>query len=66
MRRYRQTVDELLDSLTPLRSTWRDSHATKVIELLAEIPSRMPCDRGSVERLFLADGYLRRHQQGAF
>jgi len=55
MRRYRQTIDELLSSLTPLESTWRDAHASRVIELLEKISAKGPCGKKTLRTLFLGN-----------
>lgn len=40
MRRYRQTTEEILESLSRIKTTWKDEHAATVIGLLKGIPER--------------------------
>lgn len=40
MRRYRQTTEEILSSLSRIKTTWKDEHAETVMRLIAEIPER--------------------------
>lgn len=40
MKRYRQTVDELLGALSPIQASWRDEHSEAVIRLLDAIPQK--------------------------
>lgn len=41
MKRYRQTVDELLGALSPIEASWRDEHSKAVILLLETIPQKL-------------------------
>lgn len=40
MKRYRQTLDELLSQLSPVDTSWRDAHADRVIQRLQQIPRK--------------------------
>lgn len=40
MQRYRQTLDELRGSLSPIEVSWRDEHADEVIETIRLIPDQ--------------------------
>ncbi len=40
MRRYRQTLDEILGRLSPVDTSWRDAHADAVIQRLQQIPKK--------------------------
>lgn len=52
MKRYRQTVEEILEKLSPVETTWRDAHADTVIEQLEALP--------------VNDGYTREDLAGLF
>jgi hypothetical protein len=53
MRRYRQTLDELLGKLSPLESTWKDAMATRVIDMLAAMEADQGYCIGAVKQLIL-------------
>ncbi len=38
MEHYRQTTEEILDSLSNIESSWRDEHSQKTIDLLEQVP----------------------------
>lgn len=40
MKRYRQTIDEILGQLSPVDTGWRDAHADAVIQLLERLPKK--------------------------
>lgn len=40
MKRYRQTIDEILGQLSPVETGWRDAHAEAVIQLLERLPKK--------------------------
>lgn len=40
MRRYRQTVDELLGALSAIQTSWRDEHSKAVLQLIEAIPQK--------------------------
>jgi len=40
MKRYRQTIDEILGQLSPVDTGWRDAHADAVIHLLERLPEK--------------------------
>lgn len=52
MKRYRQTLDELLQHLSPVGSSWRDAHADAVIERLERLPAQAVYTRADLLRLF--------------
>jgi len=52
MRRYRQTLDELLENLSPVGASWRDAHAEAVIGRLERLPVRLTYSRGDLLQLF--------------
>jgi hypothetical protein len=52
MKRYRQTLDELLNNLSPVGANWRDTHADAVIRRLDGFPAKPVYTRGDLLRLF--------------
>ena len=52
MKRYRQTLDELLQHLSPVGSSWRDAHADVVIQRLERLPAKSVYSRDDLLRLF--------------
>lgn len=40
MKRYRQTVDELLGALSAIQTSWRDAHSEAVLQLIDAIPPK--------------------------
>lgn len=40
MRRYRQTVEQILERLSVIKSSWRDNHADRVIAALDSVPDK--------------------------
>lgn len=55
MRRERQQLDDLLASLSPLASAWRDAHSDAVIRVIGLIPQKRSYDRSDLEALLAAD-----------
>ena len=55
MRRYRQTVRDLVRSLSPLEVSWKDAHAEKVVQLLQAIPNRSTYTQQDIAWLLDAD-----------
>ena len=55
MRRERQQLDDLLASLSPLASTWRDAHSDAVIRAIELIPQKPSYDRSDLEALLATD-----------
>ena len=51
MKRYRQTLDELLEQLSPVETSWRDAHADRVIERLRQIPRKPNYNRSDLLQL---------------
>ncbi len=52
MKRTRQTLEELLDLLGPVDTSWRDSHAEAVINRLKERPKKRAYTRSDLALLF--------------
>lgn len=52
MKRCRQTLVELLTSLSAVGADWRDSHAESVIRLLERLPIKKNYSRADLESLF--------------
>lgn len=48
MKRYRQTIDELLDALSAIQASWRDKHSEAVIRLIDSIPDRRTYSPGDI------------------
>jgi DpnII restriction endonuclease len=48
LKRYRQTVDELLDALSAIQASWRDKHSEAVIRLIDSIPDRRRYSAGDI------------------
>lgn len=61
MKRYRQTIDEILTKLTVVEAAWRDEHAEEVIALLGNMPVKPTYTRDDLIRLLQRDDgtYLR-------
>ncbi len=51
MKRYRQTLDELLEQLSPVDTSWRDAHADSVIQRLQKIPQKAVYTRADLLQL---------------
>lgn len=52
MKRYRQTLDELLDQLAPVDTSWLDAHAEAVILRLKQLPKKKAYARADLMRIF--------------
>ena len=52
MKRYRQTLDELLQQLSPVGASWRDAHADAVIARLEQLPVKPAYTRRDLLQLF--------------
>lgn len=52
MKRYRQTLDELLLQLSPVGASWRDPHADAVIGRLERLPTKSAYTRADLLQLF--------------
>ncbi len=59
MRRYRQTLDEILKHLSPVDTSWRDDHAEAVIARLQSIPHKARYSR--VDLVQLLDATTKAH-----
>jgi len=55
MKRYRQTVDELLKLLAPVETSWLDAHAETVIQRLKQLPEKKTYTRADLSALFHID-----------
>ncbi len=55
MKRYHQTLDELVAGLSAVETSWRDSHSTHVIQLIAELPDKKAYDPEDVAALLDED-----------
>ncbi len=51
MKRYRQTIDEILQQLSVISTSWRDDHADAVIKRLKQIPRKPFYDRADLLQL---------------
>jgi len=51
MKRYRQTLDELLEQLSPVDTSWRDAHADAVVQRLRQIPQKAGYTRADLLQL---------------
>lgn len=55
MERHRQTLDEILSSLSPIQSEWRDDLAKSVMDLLDGIPEKGSYTTGDLRALLQRD-----------
>jgi hypothetical protein len=55
VKRYKQSLRELLSALSTIESNWRDAHADQVILMLKGIPARTGCSVEDVRRLLDID-----------
>lgn len=55
MKRERQTLAEILEQLSPVETSWRDHHATSVIQRLQALPRKPTYDRGDLKNLLVTD-----------
>ncbi len=55
MRRYRQTVDELVQLLSRIETSWKDEHAECVARVIAAIPEKSAYTRSDIEHLLDED-----------
>jgi len=51
MKRYRQTLEEILGQLAPVDTSWRDEHADMVIRRLTQFPKRESYTRDDLKTL---------------
>lgn len=52
MKRYRQTLDELLKQLSPVHTSWLDAHAEAVIWRLKQLPKKKTYTRADLAGIF--------------
>jgi hypothetical protein len=55
VRRERQKIDDLLESLSAVETDWLEEHATAVLALIATIPDRATCTTDDVIDLLQPD-----------
>jgi hypothetical protein len=55
MKRYRQTLDEILEHLSPVEASWRDDHADAVIRELEDFPVKTAYTRNDLIGMFDLD-----------
>jgi hypothetical protein len=60
MKRYRQTLDEILEHLSPVGASWRDDHADAVIRELEGMPVKPVYSRDDLIGIFNLDRTSRR------
>jgi hypothetical protein len=60
MKRYRQTLDEILEHLSPVGASWRDDHADAVIRELEGLPVKPVYSRDDLIGMFNLDRTSRR------
>lgn len=55
MKRYRQTLEEIITALIPIEATWLDAHAEGVIRMIQALPIKSQYEAGDVLRLLDED-----------
>jgi hypothetical protein len=55
LKRYRQTIDELLNALSAIEASWRDEHSEAVIRLIDSVPEKRNYSSGDVEAILNRD-----------
>jgi len=55
MRRYRQTVEEVIESLSRIEASWRDEHAENVIQAIRSIPEKSDYTSSDVREMLERD-----------
>ena len=55
MKRYRQTVEDLLEALSAIQTSWRDQHSEAVIRLIDGIPERRTYSPDDIEAILNRD-----------
>ena len=55
MQRIRQRVDQLIEALSPVETSWRDGHAESVIALLERVPSKQTYTSTDLQALLDSD-----------
>jgi DpnII restriction endonuclease len=51
VKRSRQTLDDILEQLSPVNTSWRDAHADAVIQRLQQIPQKASYTRSDLQQL---------------
>jgi hypothetical protein len=51
VKRSRQTLDDILEQLSPVDTSWRDAHADAVIQRLQQIPQKTSYTRSDLQQL---------------
>jgi len=60
MKRYRQSVDEILEKLSPVGASWRDEHADEVVRKLESLPIKSSYSRDDLIEMFDLERTTRR------
>jgi len=60
MKRYRQSVDEILSQLSHVETNWRDEHANEVVQKLEALPVNPSYSRADLIRMFDLERTTRR------
>lgn len=60
MKRYRQSLDEILEQLSPVGASWRDEHADCVIKNLESLPIKSVYTRDDLIGMFQLERTSRR------
>lgn len=55
MKRYRQTLDELISLLSPVDTTWMDDHSVAVVTSFAELPLKKKYSRNDINNVLNSD-----------
>lgn len=55
LRRYKQTLEEVLNSLVPIETSWQDAHSKDVVRLIDTLSSTIEKGAGTVGSLLDAD-----------
>lgn len=55
MKRYKQKLDDILGSLSPIETSWKDAHSAAVENAISEIPQKAHYGRHDIARILDAD-----------
>lgn len=55
MKRYRQTLEEVISLLSPVDTTWMDDHSAAVVTTIAELPIKDGYTRDDINNLLAAE-----------
>lgn len=55
MKRYRQTLDELVSLLSSVDTTWMDEHSTSVVTMIASLPIKTEYSRDDLKTVLAAN-----------